>query len=105
MHSVLALAPSHPPSWKRVVTLLNQAAVVLAEHGEGVDAVVLSGFGGGDVAVDDVVVDAGGVEVGGGTVASGACYVVGDGVAVGDGGGAVGRSGVRRGALAKVSGA
>ena len=50
---------------------------------------------GGDVAVDYVVVDAGWVAVGGVAVASGACYVVGDGVAVGDGeGGALAVAGV-----------
>ncbi len=40
---------------------------------------------GGDVAVDQVVADALGVAVGGIAVATGAGYIVGDGVAVGDG--------------------
>ena len=60
-----------------------------------VHAVLLLRLVWGDVAVDDVFLDTGGVAVGGVAVASGACYVVGDGVAVGDGeGGALAVAGV-----------
>ena len=68
---------------------------MFAEHGGGVHSVVLGCLFGGDVAVDQVLLDALGVAVLGVAVASGAGYVVGDGVVFGDGeGGALAVAGV-----------